>query len=67
MIVTEGPEKSTVLDKAEVKEIRASKISLMPDGYKALGERKLRDIVTFFNCGEEWEVIADFGLWIAGT
>jgi hypothetical protein len=30
-----------------VKEIRPSKISLMPEGYKELGEAKLRDLLTF--------------------
>jgi putative heme-binding domain-containing protein len=48
VIVTEGAEKVTVIGKAEVKEIRPSRVSLMPEGYgKVLGEKGMRDVLTF--------------------
>jgi putative heme-binding domain-containing protein len=47
VIVSEAADKVTTIDKGEVKEIRPSKVSLMPEGYRELGERKLRDLVTF--------------------
>jgi putative heme-binding domain-containing protein len=47
VLVTEGVDKVTTLPAKEVKEIRPSKISLMPEGYKSLGEEKLRDLLTF--------------------
>jgi putative heme-binding domain-containing protein len=47
VVVTEGVDKVTRLAGARVKEIRPSQISLMPDGYKALGEDKLRHLLTF--------------------
>jgi putative heme-binding domain-containing protein len=47
VLVTEGVDKVTTLPANEVKEIRPSKISLMPEGYKDLGKEKLRDLLTF--------------------
>jgi len=47
VIVSEAADKVTTIGKAEVKEIRPSKVSLMPEGYKNLGEKKLKDLVTF--------------------
>ena len=48
VIITEGAEKVTVIGKTEVKEMRPSKVSLMPEGYgKILGEKGLRDVLTF--------------------
>jgi putative heme-binding domain-containing protein len=47
VLVTEGVDKVTTLPANEVKEIRPSKISLMPEGYKDLGNEKLRDLLTF--------------------
>jgi hypothetical protein len=47
VIVSEAVDKITTLSRGEVKEIRPSKISLMPEGYKDLGERKLKDLLTF--------------------
>jgi putative heme-binding domain-containing protein len=47
LIVLEGIDKQTKVPRADVKEIRPSKISLMPEGYKELGEKKLRDLLLF--------------------
>lgn len=47
VLVTEGPDKVTTVERSHVKEVRPSKISLMPEGYKALGEEKLRDLLTY--------------------
>ena len=47
LIVLEAADKQTKLARADVKEIRPSKISLMPEGYKDLGEKKLRDLLIF--------------------
>jgi len=47
LIVLEGIDKQTRIARADVKEIRPSKISLMPEGYKELGEKKLRDLLLF--------------------
>jgi len=47
LIVLEGIDKQTKIARADVKEIRPSKISLMPEGYKELGEKKLRDLLLF--------------------
>jgi putative heme-binding domain-containing protein len=47
VVVTEGVDKMTRIAGGRVKEIRPSKISLMPEGYKSLGEEKLRDLLTF--------------------
>jgi putative heme-binding domain-containing protein len=47
VIVSEAADRVTTIDKGEVKEIRPSKVSLMPEGYRELGEKKLRDLVTF--------------------
>jgi putative heme-binding domain-containing protein len=48
VIVSEAAGKVTSIGKSEVKEIRPSKISLMPEGYgKTLGEKGLRDVLTF--------------------
>lgn len=47
LIVLEGIDKQTKVARADVKEIRPSKISLMPEGYKDLGEKKLRDLLLF--------------------
>lgn len=47
LIVLEGIDKQTKVARSEVKDIRPSKISLMPEGYKDLGEKKLRDLLLF--------------------
>jgi putative heme-binding domain-containing protein len=47
VVVTEAVDKVTRLKRGAVKEIRPSKISLMPEGYKELGKEKLRDLLTF--------------------
>jgi putative heme-binding domain-containing protein len=47
VIVSEAADKVTTIARGEVKEIRPSKVSLMPEGYKELGEKKLKDLVTF--------------------
>jgi putative heme-binding domain-containing protein len=47
IIVTEGAEKQTRIPRKDVKEMRLSKISLMPQGFKDLGEKKLKDLLTF--------------------
>jgi putative heme-binding domain-containing protein len=47
VIVSEAADRVTTIDKGEVKEIRPSRVSLMPEGYRELGEKKLRDLVTF--------------------
>jgi putative heme-binding domain-containing protein len=48
VVVTEAADKVTVIAKGDVKEIRPSKVSLMPEGYgKILGEKGMRDVLTF--------------------
>ena len=47
IIVTEAADKQTRIARKDVKEMRPSKISLMPQGFKDLGETKLRDLLTF--------------------
>jgi putative heme-binding domain-containing protein len=47
VIVYEAADKTTTLARDDVKELRPSKISLMPEGYKDLGPEKLRDVLTF--------------------
>jgi putative heme-binding domain-containing protein len=47
IIVTEAADKQTRIARKDVKEMRLSKISLMPQGFKDLGETKLRDLLTF--------------------
>ena len=48
VIVSEAEGKVTAVARADVKEIRPSKISLMPEGYgKQLGAKGLRDVLTF--------------------
>jgi putative heme-binding domain-containing protein len=56
VVFPEGPDKirlvnaeakETILDRSAIKELRVSAISLMPDGYKALGDDKLRDLLAF--------------------
>jgi putative heme-binding domain-containing protein len=48
LVVSEAADKTTTIARADVKEIRPSKISLMPEGYKqTLGEKGLRDVLTF--------------------
>jgi len=47
LIIMEGIDKQTKVARSNVKEIRPSKISLMPEGYKELGEKKLRDLLLF--------------------
>src|SRR5207253_5254055 len=47
IIVTESADKQTRIARKDVKEMRPSKISLMPQGFKDLGETKLRDLLTF--------------------
>jgi putative heme-binding domain-containing protein len=47
VIVSEAADKVTTISRDEVKEIRPSKVSLMPEGYRELGEKRLRDLVTF--------------------
>ena len=47
VIVYEAADKTTTLARDDVKELRPSKISLMPEGYKDLGPEKLRDLLTF--------------------
>jgi putative heme-binding domain-containing protein len=47
LIVMEAVDKQTKLSRADVREVRPSKISLMPEGYKELGEKKLRDLLLF--------------------
>jgi hypothetical protein len=46
--VVEGPDKTTTLERSDVKEMRPGKVSVMPEGYREqLGEKKLRDLLTF--------------------
>jgi putative heme-binding domain-containing protein len=48
VVVSEAADKVTTIPRADVKEIRPSKISLMPEGYKqTLGDKGLRDVLTF--------------------
>jgi putative heme-binding domain-containing protein len=48
VIVSEAAGKVTTIARGDVKEIRPSKISLMPEGYaKQLGEKGLKDVLTF--------------------
>jgi len=47
VLVYESLDKVTTLAADDVAELRPSRISLMPEGYKDLGEKKLRDLVTF--------------------
>jgi putative heme-binding domain-containing protein len=47
VLVYESLDKVTTLAAEDVAELRPSRISLMPEGYKDLGEKKLRDLVTF--------------------
>jgi putative heme-binding domain-containing protein len=47
VIVSEAADRVTTIAESEVREIRPSKVSLMPEGYGGLGEGKLRDLVTF--------------------
>jgi putative heme-binding domain-containing protein len=39
--------KETVLDRADVVTLKAGSISIMPDGYEALGAEKLKDLIAF--------------------
>jgi putative heme-binding domain-containing protein len=47
LVVTEGIDKAARVPAGRVTDLRPSKISLMPDGYKSLGDEKLRDLLTF--------------------
>jgi putative heme-binding domain-containing protein len=47
VLVYESLDKVTTLARDDVQELRPSRISLMPEGYKDLGEQKLRDLLTF--------------------
>lgn len=39
--------KETVVSRAQVKQLRADAISIMPEGYAKLGEQKIRDLLAF--------------------
>jgi putative heme-binding domain-containing protein len=45
--VVESVDKTTTVRRDDVKEARASNVSLMPEGFKALGDEKLRDLLTY--------------------
>lgn len=45
--VVEAVDKSTTIGRDDVAEVRASNVSLMPEGFKALGDEKLRDLLTY--------------------
>jgi putative heme-binding domain-containing protein len=45
--VTESFEKSTVVKKSDVETLKPLTVSIMPEGYKDLGEQKLKDLLTY--------------------
>jgi hypothetical protein len=45
--ITESFEKSTLVKKSDVATLKPLAISIMPEGYKDLGEQKLKDLLTF--------------------
>jgi putative heme-binding domain-containing protein len=44
--------KETAIPRAEVKQLRADSISIMPEGYAKLGAEKLRDLIVFLTFAE---------------
>jgi putative heme-binding domain-containing protein len=53
LAVVEGADKITQVSRSDAKEIRPAKLSIMPEGYKEqLGEKKLKDLLTFLTTEE---------------
>src|SRR5204863_9729371 len=51
IVLVDAEGKERPLARSKIRQFRSSAISLMPEGYKKLGDEKLRDLVAFLCSG----------------
>jgi len=52
LLIAEAADKLTPVPRSRIKDLKPSPISLMPEGFQALGDQKLHDLLTFLTTKE---------------